>query len=58
MKKIIATIAAISVLSISSANAWQLDLDVGGIYIGIDDGSIEIDTPSGGGSGSWDTSDD
>ncbi len=58
MKKMIATIAAITILSISAANAWQLDLDVGDIYIGIDEGSVEIDTPSGGGSGSWDTSDD
>ncbi len=58
MKKMIATVAAITVLSISGANAWQLNLDVGGIYIGIDEGSVEIDTPSDSDSGSWDTSDD
>ncbi len=58
MKKMIATIAAITVISITGASAWGLDINVGGVDIGVGDGFVEIDTSSGGGSVSWDSSDD
>ena len=56
MKKMIATITAITVISITGASAWQFDINVGGVDGS--DGSVEIDTPDGGGSISWGSDDD
>ena len=53
MKKIFITIAAMTVLSVSGAKAWQVDVNVGDVNVSAGDGYVDVYTPYGYGGGNW-----
>ena len=53
MKKILITIAAMTILSVSAARAWQVDVNIGDVNVSAGDGYVDVYTPYGYGGGNW-----